>query len=152
MALGRLAVMGHRWVVALLVLGGCAGIVPGGTPHDATAVFRPASMIADRETVAPGEVVELSFPDGHERGLMFVLEEESGATWVYRYMLLSDATGGRPAWYRPDQEGVAVEDVGVAGPGPDRVVVPDVAAAGSWRICTGNAAENVCVRIAIVAP
>ena len=23
---------------------------------------------------------------------------------------------------------------------------------GTWRICTGNAAENVCVRIEIVAP
>ncbi|HEU5326208.1 MAG TPA: hypothetical protein VFV59_10035 [Candidatus Limnocylindria bacterium] len=142
----------RRLAAALLVgatLAGCGSVIPAGTPHDATAVFRPASMVADRETAAPGDVVELGFPDQMVRGIMFVLEREVGSTWVYRYLLISDANGGEPQWYPADRDDVAVEDVGIAGPGPDRVVIPDVAEPGSWRLCTGNAGENVCVRLEI---
>jgi hypothetical protein len=144
-----------RRLAAALFLGStlaaCGSVIPVGTPHDAAAVFRPASMVADREMAAPGEVVELRFPDQMVRGIMFVLEQEVGSTWVYRYLLLSDANGGVPQWFGADREDVAVEDVGMGGPGPDRVVIPDVAEPGSWRLCTGNAGENVCVRLEIVA-
>lgn len=133
------------------VLGGCAGIVPGGTPHDSTAVFRPADMIADREVASPGDVVEISFPEEMTRGILYVLEEDTGMSWAYRYALISDGAGGRMRWHEADAQ-IFVEDIGVGGIGPDRVVIPEVAAPGDYRICTGNAAENVCVPMAIVAP
>ena len=138
--------------VTLLALVGCESLVPTGTPHDATAVFRPASMVADRETAAPGDIVELTFPDEMTRGVWFVLEQEAGGRWIYRYDLTSDGPGeGWPIeWRVAGEEGFAVEDIGVGGPGPDRVVIPDTAEPGSWRICTGNAGENVCVRIRLV--
>ena len=134
-------------LVVALGLAGC-GVLPTGTPHDATAVFRPASMLADRDTVAPGEIVELTFPDEKARGILYVLEEEVGGTWAYRYGLIAGANGV-PDWFDPTQEDRPIEDIGVMGPGPDRVVIPPVASPGSWRICTGNAGENVCVRIEI---
>jgi hypothetical protein len=141
-------------LVALAV--GCTdmSIDPAGTPHDAAAVIRPASMVADRAIVASGDVVELTFPDEMTRGVWFVLEREAASSWVYRYDLTSDGPGpGWPMeWHVAGDEGFAVEDVGVGGPGPDRVVIPDTAEAGSWRICTANAAENVCVRVEILAP
>jgi hypothetical protein len=146
----------RRAVLALAVLAvatGCAEVIPGvGTPHDATAVFRPASMVADRETAAPGDVVELRFPDEMVRGILFVLEEEVGNRWVYRYGLMSsgDAGGGPGSWFvAGEEEDVGVPAIGVLGPGPDRVTIPPDASPGTWRICTGNAAENVCVRIEI---
>ena len=141
-------------VVALaLVLAGC-GVLPTGTPHDRTAVFRPASMVADRETAAPGDVVELTFPAEMTRGIHFVLEEEVGPTWVYRYGLISsgEVAGAPGEWFTPGDEDVAIPDIGIVGPGPDRVPIPEIAAPGSWRICTGTAVENVCVRIEIVGP
>jgi hypothetical protein len=138
-------------LVALLALTGCAGIVPGGTPHDATAVFRPAAMVADRETAAPGDIVEISFPDAMTRGILYVLESHAGSSWTYRYALVSDASGGEPSWHHADED-VAVEDIGIGGIGPDRVVIPEPADPGEYRICTGNAVENVCVPIEIVAP
>jgi hypothetical protein len=67
-------------------------LLPAGTPHDATAVFRPASMVADRETAAPGDMVGLSFPDEMTRGVMFVLEEEGDSSWTYRYFLVSSTS------------------------------------------------------------
>jgi hypothetical protein len=130
-----------------LLLAGC-GVLPPGTPHDAGAVFRPASMVADRETAAPGEIVELTFPDEMARGILYVLEEEIGSSWVYRYGLIASPDGA-PEWFDPTDEAVEVPDIGVLGPGPDRVAIPPDVRPGSWRICTGNAGENVCVRIVI---
>jgi len=137
-----------------LALAGCAAtdLLPPGTPHDATAVFRPASMAVDPEAAAPADIVELSFPDEMTRGVWFVLEQEVQGSWAYRYDLTSDGPGaGWPVdWHVAGGEGFAVEDIGVGGIGPDHVVIPDTAAPGTWRICTGNAGENVCVRIEIV--
>lgn len=138
--------------LAALVIGGCAGIIPTGTPNDATAVFRPAAMVADREAAAPGDIVEISFPDAMARGILFVLEQHTGSSWTYRYALISDAAGGRDPSWQHAEEGVAVDDIGIGGEGPDRVVIPEPAARGDYRICTGNAVENVCVPIQIVAP
>jgi hypothetical protein len=137
-----------------LLLAGCAAadLLPPGTPHDATAAFRPASMVADRETAAPGDTVGLLFPEEMTRGVWFVLEQEVGESWTHRYDLTSDGPGaGWPvAWHVAGEDGFAVEDIGVGGPGPDHVVIPDTAEPGTWRICTGNAGENVCVRMEIV--
>ena len=137
-----------------LVLAACAAtdLLPPGTPHDATAVFSPASMVVDPETAAPGDVVELSFPDEMTRGVWFVLDQEVGESWTYRYDLTSDGPGaGWPVdWHVAGEEGFAVEDIGVGGNGPDHVAIPETAEPGTWRICTGNAGENICVRIEIV--
>jgi hypothetical protein len=148
----------HRGALAVaigLATAACAAdLLPVGTPHDATADFRPASMVANREVAAPGGIVELTYPDEMVRGILYVLEEEVGSTWAYRYGLISGGEDGgvSPEWFVPGDEDVAIPDIGVVGPGPDRVRIPEVAAPGSWRICTGNAGENICVRIEIVAP
>lgn len=142
--------------VLALALSACAAadLLPPGTPHDPTAVVRPASMAADRETASPGDIVGLRFPDAMTRGVWFVLEQEVAESWTYRYDLTSDGPGAgwEVGWHVAGEEGFAVEDIGVGGNGPDHVVIPDTAEPGTWRICTGNAVENVCVRIEIVAP
>ena len=138
--------------ISILLLAACSTVLPVGTPHDATAAFRPASMVADRDVVAPGDVVQLTFPDEMARGIHFVLEEETGLTWTYRYGLISSGADGAPGWFDPMDADTAVPDIGVVGPGPDRIIVPEEAQPGSWRICTGNAGENVCVRVEIREP
>jgi hypothetical protein len=131
---------------------GCNAFVPAGTPHDATAVIRPASMVVVPEIAEGGEQVALQFPDEMTRGVWFVLEQEAGDSWVYRYDLTSDGPGpGWPVGWFPAGGLDAVEDIGVGGRGPDHVVIPDTAPPGSWRICTANALQNVCARIEIRA-
>ena len=147
----------RRAVVALAALAfvtGCAEVLPAaaGTPFDSTAVFRPASMVADRETAAPDDTVELTFPGEMVRGILYVLEQEVGNTWVYRYGLMSsgEAVGGPGEWFvAGEEEEVGVPAIGITGPGPDRVVIPPDATPGTWRVCTADAGENVCVRIEI---
>lgn len=116
-------------VALLLLVAGCGSLAPVATPHDADAVFRPRSMVADRDAAAPGDVVALAFPDEMTRGIHFVLEEEVGGTWVYRDGLISSGEdGGAPGdWFVPGDEDVAIPDIGIVGPGPDHVVIPEVA-------------------------
>lgn len=42
---------------------------------------------------------------------------------------------------------VAVDDYGVGGPGPDGLVMPEGLAGGTWRLCTANAVDHVCVQL-----
>lgn len=142
------------WCLAagVVLLGGCTA-APSETPHDANAALRPDIIVADREMASPGDFVSLTFPNGLSRGIMYVLEEEVGATWAYRFILLAGLTvAAPPRWYEPVYSPAEIPAIGVEGLGPDRVVIPEDATPGQYRICTGNAEENVCVRIEIVAP
>jgi hypothetical protein len=139
--------MRHSWVLALFALVACS-VSPNGTPRDATAIFRPADMQIDVAAAALDDTVEITFPEGMHRGLMYVLEERTGSSWTYRYQLISDASGGESSWHPAAQE-VDVDAIGIGGPGPDRLVIPDVAPLGEYRICTANAPENVCVPLTV---
>ncbi len=64
------------------------------------------------------------------------------------FVLRSDA-GGRVASADPlsgGGEGGSIEDYGIDGPGPDRLLAPDDMPDGYWRICTANAADHACMQ------
>jgi hypothetical protein len=145
-------------VVAILAVGSaCSGLVdpiaPIG-PADPDARMEPDLIVPDPAVVAPGGVVALSFPNETVRGIAFVLEVRAGESWAHRYNLFSDGPGAgwRRSWQPAGAEAIAVEDIGVGGVGPDRVPIPETAPPGEYRICTGNAGENFCAPIEIVAP
>ena len=131
------------------VLTGCAPqVVPiAGDPPQ----LRPDLMVAQPVAASAGDTVSLAFPQGTDRGLLFDLERGEGERWEIVYHLVSTGNGDPPAFFRPTDEGPAVPDVGVAGRGPDRVVIPPDVAPGSYRICADNAAESFCTLIEIVA-
>jgi len=116
--------------------------------------MRPELLVIDPTTAAPGEVVALTFPEETTRGVLFGLEVQDGDAWRPVAYLTSDGPGAgwERAWWPVDAEGMAVPDIGVAGPGPDRVVIPEVAEPGAYRICTGNAGADFCAPIEIAAP
>jgi hypothetical protein len=150
----------RTWLLlaALVALSGCSSLVPGpvavGAPHDADAEMRPDLIVVDPLQVQPGEVVDLAFPAETTRGVHFVLERLERDAWVHQFDLVSDGPGPdwELGWSFAGAEGFAVEDIGVGGPGPDRVLIPDAAQPGRWRICTGNAAPNICSTLEIVEP
>jgi hypothetical protein len=116
--------------------------------------MRPDLIVADPERVEPGGVVALTFPQETARGILFVLEERAGESWAHRYNLSSDGPGEgwEMSWHLPNADGIAFPDIGVGGGGPDRVPIPASAEPGDYRICTGNAGEEFCTPIEIVAP
>ncbi len=142
-------------LVAALLMAACAeAVAPPAGPADPAAEVRPDLLVAEPAVVVPGDVVALSFPQETTRGILFVLEERIGDSWAHRFNLTSDGPGAgwRLEWYLPDDENVAFADIGVGGPGPDRVPIPETARPGEYRICTGNAGEEFCALIEIVAP
>jgi hypothetical protein len=93
----------------------------------------------------PGQTLSLTFAEKNFRGVSFTLSLESEPAYVL-YCLGSDRVGGKPWWW-----GVAGgplcggPEVGIVGPGPDHVVVPDTAEDGTYRLCTAaNAIEQIC--------
>jgi hypothetical protein len=153
----------------LLLATGC-GLLPGGggssgggadpggglagEPANPAVEMRPDLIAIDPVTVASGDVVGLAFPEETSRGVLFVLDQRVDDAWVSRFYLTSDGPGQgwQRQWWPVNAEGMAVPDIGVAGPGPDRVLIPDVAEPGDYRICTGNAGADICAPIEIVAP
>lgn len=113
--------------------------------------MQPDLIVADPAAISPGGVVGLTFPEESNRGVLFVLERRVGDSWAHRYDLLSDGPGAgwQRSWHPVGAEPIVVEDIGVGGPGPDRVPIPETAEPGDYRICTGNAGENFCTPIRI---
>jgi hypothetical protein len=116
--------------------------------------MRPDLLRIEPDRVAPGEIVRLHFPQESERGVGFVLEEAVGDDWGLRYYLTSarepEETGD---WqWTPAGEDHDWDGLGVIGPGPDLITIPDTAAPGHYRICTANARQNFCAPIDITGP
>lgn len=81
----------------------------------------------------------------------FTLDERVDAGWVHRFNLISDGAGWwERSWWLPGDGTVEVPDIGVLGPGPDRIEIPPPAGPGDYRLCTGNAGRNVCAEIRII--
>lgn len=129
--------------------------VPGlGRPSDAAARTRPDLMTVTPAVAAPGAAIELTFPEETARGVAYVLEVAAGDTWSTTHYLTSstDGYGGEPSAVSVDAaEGYGWDDIGIGGPGPDRLVLPDDAFAGASRICTENALDNFCAEITVDA-
>jgi hypothetical protein len=133
----------------MLLLVGC-----GATTSSIPAPDPNARMVVEPPRAEPGDVVALRFPDEMERGILFVLEGRTVDGWLPAFFLTSDGPGPEweLTWQPPGGAGLAVEDIGVGGPGPDHVLIPPVTAAGVYRICTANAAEKACAPIEVVRP
>jgi len=133
--------------------GAGAGLV--GQPPNPAAERRPDLLVIDPAQAAPGDVVALTFPEETMRGILFTLDQRVDDGWVTFFYLRSNGPGAgwEMSWEAAGAaEGMAVEDIGVGGPGPDHVPIPDPAEPGDYRICTGNAGADFCAPIEIVAP
>lgn len=124
-----------------------------GEPYDPEATVRPELMTITPSDAAPGDRIELTFPAETMRGVAYVLERAAGAGWTTTHFLTASAAGydGEPSWVAAgDPDGYGWEDIGIAGPGPDVLTIPDDAGGGAYRICTANAVENFCAEITVV--
>ena len=105
----------------------------------------PNPITVTPSTARPGATVALTFPDEPSRGIAFQLAKATDPSKVLYYMTSDWGQGAKhkPTWWAYGESGGWV-DVGLGGPGPDHVVVPDTAADGTYLLCTANAAIQVC--------
>ena len=97
-------------------------------------------------------MLTLGFPDKRVRGLGYSLEVAGAAGWTIEYYLVASRKGGEGpgarSWVRAadgdDRKGFGWPDVAMAGPGGERVRVPDVETPGVYRLCIANAQQQSC--------
>ncbi len=138
-----------------VVLAGCgqAG-AKGPGAHDLSAQMRPELLDISTSPATPGETIRIRFPQETERGIAWVLEEQDGDIWHARYFLSATNRAyegsGSPIWWSVDDgEGRGWVDIGIAGPGPDALIIPDGIAPGRYRLCTANSMPNICTPLDI---
>lgn len=112
------------------------------------------TMTVAPTSATPGQEVALRFPSDSERGIAFSLAQWSEGQWDEKYYLTSDwGTSGdhAPAWWTvEDSENRGWEDVGVSGPGPDRVLVPETASPGDYLLCPAHALDEACALLTVI--
>ncbi|HEY3560417.1 MAG TPA: hypothetical protein VGL05_23290 [Kribbella sp.] len=128
-------------VAAAVVAVGVVAVVAPWQHTDPPPVAKPPNpILVTPETAKPGQLVALTFPQSSPRGIAFQIAAESAPDKVL-YYLTSDWGDGRhrPTWGTPGGP-----DVGISGPGPEHVIVPDPLPDGRYRLCTANARVEVC--------
>lgn len=104
-------------------------------------------MRVQPDVVEAGERVEVQFADGVTRGVAFVLELRVEGAWALAYWMTSaPESQGSPSW-GPAEEDWQWIDLGVSGPSPDLLEIPETVKPGIYRICTANRAENICAQL-----
>ncbi|MFJ6281398.1 hypothetical protein [Arthrobacter subterraneus] len=142
-------------IVPLGLLIGCgdAGNQRQGV-NDPRAQMHPELLEVSASPASPGETIEIRFPQETGRGIAWVLEEQDGNDWRVLYYLTAAIDNnhnfGSPSWWSvDDSEGRSWEDIGVSGPGPDTIQIPDSIDPGTYRLCTANSVENICTMLDI---
>lgn len=113
--------------------------------------MRPDLMVATPATVAAGSTLELRFPQPTVRGIGFMLERPVDGAWVLAYQLLAAQPGEQPSWAEADAE-IMIAAIGILGPGPDLLLVPDSAPPGDYRLCTNLESTYACIPIEVLPP
>jgi hypothetical protein len=111
------------------------------------------SMDVSPDRVRPGEQIAIRLSDDGVRGIAFSLDAWEESRWRTQFYLTSD--GGSlhwtPSWWSiEDSEGRGWVDIGVGGPEPDHVIIPDIAPAGTYRLCTANTHKKACALVTVV--
>lgn len=163
-----------RQVLAVAALGVAASVVAavsfGASTQEGTEVVRdPAQLQSDTSPAPlpsdvtgrmlvqdrayqPGEMLEIRWPNGDLRGFGYSFDRWDGTAWEPTFFLRSAPEGVRgganPDWWAVG-EGGSWEDLGLAGPGPDVAVVPEVAPSGTYRLCTANSQTQSCALVEV---
>lgn len=122
---------------------------PDLAPTQPPPQLRDDLLAVTPDAPTPGSVVEVTFTEDTMRGIAWNLDQRDGDGWTTRFWLVSDGNGGEPDAVPAGTEGYGVPDVGVGGTGPDRVLIPEAAEPGSWRLCTANRGEDICASLEI---
>lgn len=117
-----------------------AFVIQGPPRVIAHSARKGTSMTASPTTAQPGEIITLTFGHG-TRGVGFRLAGEDGSRFT---LMGSDSRNPRPTW---DEGFGPMIAVGVVGPGPDYVVIPDVATPGHYALCSEDTIGCVAITV-----
>lgn len=151
------AAAGGLLVIAVVVLALVPRVVGAGetiaaTPATTLAPEPRSLMTAEPDTASPGSVITLGFPDERIRGVAFTLESVQPTGWKVEYYLIAGRGSKEPganSWFRPGDPSGGWPDVGIRGPGGEKVRIPKHTAPGTYRLCTVNPPEQICTTLTV---
>lgn len=112
--------------------------------------IRPDLVTLAPDPAPPDANVDLSFPTKTGRGVAFQLDRDTDDGWEPMAWMTSDANGGEPVTVPAFTNGYGVDGVGIGGPGPDTVALPEDLAPGAYRICTANRGDpEICAELTV---
>ncbi|TDK27980.1 hypothetical protein E2F48_02425 [Arthrobacter crusticola] len=116
--------------------------------------MRPELLDISTSPVDAGRTIPIRFPQETGRGIAWVFEERDGDIWHARYYLSAttgayNGSGSPIRWSVDDGEDRGWEAIGIAGPGPDTLLIPDSIRPGPYRLCTANSMPNICTPLDI---
>lgn len=121
---------------------------PAPTPKPTLDPKYQGTMTITPDTAAPGAQIGLTYPANYTRGVGFTLASPTDGKVLY---YLINGRKGKSTWSSaadPNGERPTI-DLGIGGPGPDRLVVPDTAADGTYLLCTNNAHVKACALLTV---
>jgi hypothetical protein len=129
-------------------------VSPSAGAKNPEAQMHPELLQVSASPANPGQTIKVRFPEETFRGIAWALEEQDGNSWNVRYYLIAttdgDGSSGSPSWWPAnDPKGQTWEDIGVGGPGPDTLIIPDSIRPGTYRLCTANSMPNICTMLDI---
>lgn len=127
-------------VVAVVVLAGvatgCGDDAPAAGPFYEEVVSESERMRVEPEVASPGDMVELYFPQGDERGPGFVLERRADDQWVWEWVVSSGARTVISAEEFRQKDVEWVSGPSFSGEGPHSIPIPEGSEGGEYRVCT----------------
>jgi hypothetical protein len=140
------------WALLAIALG-ASGCADDSSSAPSLASDMRGTMTVAPSSATPGQEVALRFPADSQRGIAFSLAQWSEDQWDEAYYLTSDwgrSDDYTPAWWPVEgSEDRGWVQVGISGPGPDRVLVPETAPPGDYLLCTANALEKACALLRV---
>lgn len=111
-----------------------------GDEQEDNGSFHPEMITVDPEVVEPGAEVEVRFPQGTNRAMVYYLERGREVGWHDPEWVLYPEFGDRdydwdgPGYLHVDDE-PGRPDGDTSGRGPDVVVIPEAIERGEHRLC-----------------
>jgi hypothetical protein len=113
--------------------------------------IRDDMMVAEPAAAHPGADVAITWPGGGARAIAYRMGRlAADGSWRAEYVLF---TGSQPApgsWELISEE-IEIPAMAAVGPGPDRLMIPEPADPGDYRICTWDEPAS-CVEVEVVEP
>lgn len=134
-------------MTSLFLLGSSCTDPPGPEPSalpEGVAFAGPLEIDIRPDTLGPGDLASLSFPDSNQRGTYFAMRVWEGDEWSEVKFITTAQLSGQPSEYFRSDESFDVSTMGREGAGADVIRIPDEVEPGVWEICTAFVDPTVC--------
>jgi hypothetical protein len=111
--------------------------------------IRDDLLAVEPAAARPGDEVAITWPGSEPRAIAYRMGRMAAdGVWRAEYVLFTGSQAAPGTWELISEE-IEIPAMAMVGPGPDRLVMPDPAVPGDYRICTWDEPAS-CVAVEVV--